>query len=103
MIFSLLIIHTHDRVSSITRVLHAATWNYFIYYLPEHFSRSQKAVKEAIVTDINELVQEFWKISSDGASGASFFEMRRLFKILQDCFDNLKVQLILLFLPRRLS
>ena len=100
MIFSLLIIHTHDRVSSITRVLHAATWNYFIYYLPEHFSRSQKAVKEGIVTDINDLVQEFWKISSDGAAaGTSFFEMRRLFEILQECFHNLKVRLILLFLP----
>ena len=43
------------------------------------------------MTDINELVQEFLMTSSDGAVGASLFAMRRLFEILQKCFDNLKV------------
>ena len=87
MIFSLLIIHKHDRMSSISRVLHAATWVYFTSRLPYRFSRSPKAVKEAIMTDINDLVQEFWRTSSDGVVGPSFFAMRRLLKILQGCFD----------------
>ena len=79
-------------MSSITQVLCSATWNYFTSHLPEHFSRSLKVVKEAIMTDINDLVEEFWKTLSDGAVGAPFFEMRRLFEILQKCFDNLEVR-----------
>ena len=78
-------------MSSITRVLHAATWDYFTSHLPEHFNSSSKAGKEAIMTEINDLVQEFWKTPSDGTVGASFFEMRRLFEILQKCFDDLEV------------
>ena len=42
------------------------------------------------MTDINDLVQEFWTASSDGTVGA-FFAMRRLHEILQKCFDNLEV------------
>ena len=42
------------------------------------------------MTDINDLVQDFWRTSSDGAI-ASFFEIRRLFEILQKCFGVLKV------------
>ena len=89
MIFTLFksLIHNHDRMSPITRVLHTTTWDYFTLRLPDRFSHSPKVVKEAIMTDINDLVQEFWRISSDGAVGASFFAMRRLFKILQECFD----------------
>ena len=41
MILSLLIIHNHDRMSSITRV-HTTAWNYFSSRLPECFSRSPK-------------------------------------------------------------
>ena len=91
MIFRLLIIYNHDRMSSITRVLHTATWDYFTSHLPYHFSRSTKVVKEAIMTDIDELVQdlEFWMTSGDGAVGAAFFAMRRLFGILQGCFGIL--------------
>ena len=44
--------------------------------------------------DINDLVQEFWRLSRDGVVGASFSAMYRLHKILQDiwlflevCFD----------------
>ena len=45
------------------------------------------------MTDINDLVQEFWRNSSDGAVEASscFFAMRRLLEILQRCFDILEV------------
>ena len=43
------------------------------------------------MTDINDLVQEFWRNSSDGVVGQSFFEMRRLLEILRDYFNNLKV------------
>jgi len=91
MIFSLLTIHNHDRMSSITRVLHTTTWEYFTSRLPDRFSRSPKVVKEAIMTDINDLVQEFWRTSSDGVVGASLFAMRRLLEILQACLDNLEV------------
>jgi hypothetical protein len=48
-------------------------------------------VKEAIMTDISDFMQEFWKTSSDGAVGVSFFAMCRLLEILQGCFDNLEV------------
>ena len=49
------------------------------------------------MTDINDLVQEFWRTSSDQDVGVSFYAMRRLFKILQGClkffekvcFDNI--------------
>ena len=37
--------------------------------------------------DINDLVQEFWRLSSDGAVGASFFAMYRLHGILKECLD----------------
>ena len=42
------------------------------------------------MTDINDLVQEFWSSSNVGAVGASFFEMRHLHEILEGC---LKVSL----------
>ena len=91
MVFSLSIIHNHVRMSSsITRVLHTSTWGYFTAFLGDHFIRSPKVVKEAIMTDINDLVQEFWT-SSDGAVGASFFAMRRLFEILDGCLSFWKV------------
>ena len=41
--------------------------------------------------DINDSVQEFWRSSSDGAVRPSFFAMRRLLEILQECFDILEV------------
>ena len=87
MIFSLLIFHNHDRMSSITRVLHNTTLNYFTFCLPKRFSSSPEVVKEAIMTDIDGLVQEFWRTSSDGTVGASLFAMRRLHDILQRCLE----------------
>ena len=36
------------------------------------------------MTDINDLVQEFWSTSNVGAIGAFFFEMRRLYEFLED-------------------
>ena len=41
------------------------------------------------MTDINVLVQEFWRASTDGAVGVSFFEMRRLLEILQKCLNTM--------------
>jgi hypothetical protein len=96
MIFRLLIIHNHDRMSSITRVLHTTTWEYFTNRLPNRFRHSPRIVKEAIMKDINNLVQEFWRTSSDGDVGASFFEMRRLLEILQVCSDNFYVCFVIL-------
>ena len=43
------------------------------------------------MTDINDLVLEFWMTSGDGGVGGSTFAMRRLFEILHRCFDNLEV------------
>ena len=77
-------------VSSNVRVLHTATWDYFTSKLPSHFFGSPKVVMEAIMTDINDLVQEFWSTSYDGV-GASFFAMRRLFGILEFCHGQLRV------------
>ena len=81
----------YDRMSSITRVLHPTTWIYFTSRLPDRFIRSPKVVKEAIMADINNLVQEFWRTSSEGAIGASLFAVRRLFEILQECLNFSKV------------
>ena len=82
-IFSLLIIHNHDRKSPISWVPRPATWKFFTSYLPYRILLSPKVVKEAILTDINDLVQEFWRTSSDGPVGESLFEMRRLHEILE--------------------
>ena len=72
-------------MSSNTRLLHTATWDYFTSSLPYCFTRSPEAVKEGIMTDINDLVQEFCRSSSD--IGGSFFAMRRLLEILQQILE----------------
>ena len=89
-IFRLLIIHSHDRTPSITRV-HATTWEYFTVCLADRFRDSSKVVKEEIMTDINDLVQEFWT-SRIGAVETSFIVMRssRLLEILKKCLDYLE-------------
>ena len=89
MVFRLFIIHNRDRMSSIIRVqiLHTTTWDYFTSHLPDRFIRSSKVVKEAIMTDIKDSMQELHRNSSDVVTRASFFEMRCLLKILQGCFD----------------
>ena len=103
MTFSLLIIHNHhdDRMpgSSNTRVLHSATWDYLTSRLPYRFICSPNVVKEAIMTDINDFVQEFWRTSRDGADGVSVFAMRRLLGILQKCYSNVCFDIAFLRLP----
>ena len=92
MIFGSLIIHNHDRMSSITRVLHTTTQEYFSIRLAVHFINSSKVVKEEIMTDINDLVvQELLKTSSDGVVGASIPAMLLLHGILQRCSLSLEV------------
>jgi len=76
----------HVRIYPITRDLHYETWIYFKLFLPGRFIRSPIVVKEAIMADINDLVQDFWRTLSDGADGESYFAMRRLLEILQDCY-----------------
>ena len=91
-IFCLLIIHSHDRTSSTTRV-HATTWEYFTVCLADRFRDSSKVVKEEIMTDINDLVQEFWTSRHGiGAVETSFIAMRSscLLRILQKCLDSLE-------------
>jgi hypothetical protein len=87
-----LIIHNHDRMSSITQIIHTTTWRFFTSRLPDCFIRSPKVVKEAIMTDINDLVQELWRTSCD--VGTSFFAMSRLLEILQSCFDKVCFDII---------
>ena len=100
MILDIFIIHNHYRMSSSsTRVLHTATWDYFTSNLPYRFRNSPIVVKETIMIDINNLVQEFWSFwstSSDEAVGTSFFAMRNLLDILQKynsrvCFHIISV------------
>jgi hypothetical protein len=43
-------------------------------------------VKGAIMTDIDDLVQEFWRTSDDEVVGATFFAVRRLLEFLEVCF-----------------
>ena len=78
-------------MSSIPSDLHTTTWDYFALCLPSRLLFSPKVVKEVIVTDINDLVQEFWRLSSDGAGWTSFSAMYRLHGILQEyllhCLD----------------
>ena len=76
-------------MSPITPVPHTATWNFFTSHVPSRFRRSPKVVKEAIMTDIDNLVQEFLRTSSKRAVGASFLEleMRRLHEILEEYLE----------------
>ena len=67
-IFSFLINQSHDRTSSITRV-HTTIWGYFTKSLAHRFIDSPKVVKEEIMTDINDLMQELWT-SNNGASAS---------------------------------
>ena len=91
MIFDILIIHNHHRMLSITSDLHTATWKFFTTDLPHRFGRSPKVVKEAIMTDIDDLAQDLCRTSNDGTVGAPFFEMRRLLEILQKCIGLFEV------------
>jgi hypothetical protein len=94
MIFSLLIIHDHDRTSSITRVqvLHTATWDFFTTYLPYRFMLSPGTVKEEIMTDVNDLLQELMAtVSSNGVVDTSYLPMRHLGGILRVCHGLLTV------------
>ena len=74
-------------MSSITGAIHASTWVYFTRRLSVVLFLSPKVVKEVIMADINDLVQEFWRTLSDQDVGASFYAMRRLFEILQGCLN----------------
>ena len=74
---------------SISHVPHAITWDYFTKRLAGRFIDSPITVKELIMTDINDLVQEFWTSSSYGAVWASSFAMRRLLEIFANIFDFL--------------
>ena len=83
--FTLLIIHNRGRMSSITGVLHTTTWVYFTERLASRFILSPNVVKEEIMADINDLVQQFRMSSRDGAVGESFVAMCRLLEILEVC------------------
>ena len=90
MIFSLLIIHNRERMSSITRVLHPRTWDYLAAHLPLRFISSPEGTKQVIMRDISDLVREFWRLSSDGVDGASLSAMYCLHDILKVCLEDMK-------------
>ena len=79
--------HNMYRISSTIRVPHRATWDYFKSSLPAYFMRCPKVVKEEITTDINDLMQQFWQISTDEAVDIFSLAMCRLREILQVCLD----------------
>ena len=90
-VFSFLIIHSYNRVYSITRV-HTTTWDYFTKSLAGRFIGSPKVVKEEIMIGINDLVKDSeFGTSNNGAVGA-FIAKRRLFEILLGCFNFLNVR-----------
>ena len=100
MILDIFIIHNHYRMSSSTRVLHTATWDYFTSNLPYRFRNSPIVVKETIMIDINNLVQEFWSFwstFSDEAVGASIFAMRHLLDILQEYYSPVCFHIVSVF------
>jgi hypothetical protein len=81
-------IHNYNRVIPLTaQVRHNETWDYFASHLTDYFLDSPEGVKEVIMTDVNDLVQEFWKISSGGTVTVSFSAMRHLLEILEVRFD----------------
>ena len=87
MIVILIIIYNQNRMSSITRVLHTATWHYITSSLSDRFIRSPEVVKEAIITDINDFVQELCRTSTGRNDGESILAMRRLHDILRQCLE----------------
>ena len=90
MIFSLLIFHNQGRMSSITRVLHTTTLGLFYLMSSRPFRSFPKSSegREEYMAGIKNIVQEFWRTSSEGVS---FFAMYRLFNILQLYFDIVSV------------
>ena len=52
---------------------------------------TENVVKEAIITDVNDLVQEFWRTSTDEVNGEPIFAMRHLDEILRRCQRCLEV------------
>ena len=83
---SQLYIQDRNRISSTTRFPRRATWHYFEAYLPDYFMCCSNVVKDAITTDINDLMQQFWRTSTDGLD---IFcpAICRLREILQVCLD----------------
>ncbi|KAF8801464.1 hypothetical protein BYT27DRAFT_7147456 [Phlegmacium glaucopus] len=71
------------KIHSTTRLPHSATWDYVTSHLPRRFIASPKQVRDAIMTNINELTQEFWKISNSGAVDVFFPAMFCLMRILK--------------------
>ena len=54
------------------------------------------------MTDVNDLVQEFWGTSNDGVDGAPFFAMLCLHDILQNALESVDVRFVyFLFLRLR--
>ncbi|KAF8816499.1 hypothetical protein BYT27DRAFT_7182055 [Phlegmacium glaucopus] len=54
------------RIHPTPRLPHSKTWDYIKFHLPWRFGASPKLIRDAIMTDINGLTQEFWKISNSG-------------------------------------
>ena len=84
-------INYHDRIYPTTPYPRNATWVYFTSCLPDRFNRSPTAVKKAIMRDINDLVHDFWRTSSDGTDGESYMATCHLLEILQECFHIFEV------------
>ncbi|KAF8816488.1 hypothetical protein BYT27DRAFT_7182040 [Phlegmacium glaucopus] len=62
---------------------HSKTWDYVKFHLSRYFIESPKPVRDTIMADINELTQEFWKISNSGAVDVFFTAMLYLMRIFK--------------------
>jgi hypothetical protein len=81
-------LYTQDRNRiSTTRFPHRATWDYFKSYLPAYFMCCPNVVQDTITTDINDLIQQFWRMSTDEVVDIFSLAMCRLREILQVCLD----------------
>ena len=83
------LIRSYDRIPP-NRIPHSETWAYFKKHLAGYLISPTTLVTDAIMTDLHDLVQEFWTISGGGVVtvDVSFTAMCCLLAIFQD--DNVR-------------
>ena len=98
-------IQNYDRIPSTQLLLHGKTWAHIKTYLPDDFIHCPEVVRDAIMMDIDNLLQEFWKTSNVGAVDVQCFtSIRLLLDILSVCLNITfsRLQLTLLITTNRL-
>ena len=81
-------IQKYDRIPSTKLRLHGKTWDHIKTYLPDDFIHCPEVVRDAIMMDIDNLLQEFWKTADIGAVDVRRFTLiRLLLDILRVCLN----------------